>query len=133
MQNVPQWLSDTWEWDGATWTQHDGKGPPSRFGHGMAFDTIRARTVLFGGTALNYSRFLGDTWEWNGATWVLMSEFGPVPRTATSLCFDGSETVLFGGQIRVNENFTPIGDTWSFDGRFGRSPRTLDQGQERLV
>jgi hypothetical protein len=127
VQNTPQWLGDTWEWDGAAWTQQNETGPSSRAGHCMAFDTIRALTVLFGGAGLDFIN-QGDTWEWDGTTWVRVSEFGPAPRTAASLCFDGSETVLFGGQTQVNQNFLFVADTWSFDGRFWTQRQDIGPG-----
>ncbi|MCA2978775.1 MAG: hypothetical protein INH37_10850, partial [Myxococcaceae bacterium] len=41
-------LSDTWEWDGATWTQRSpSTSPPARSGHAMA--TLGTKVVLFGG------------------------------------------------------------------------------------
>ena len=45
-------LNDLWEWDGVAWTQlAQPTAPPSRSGHGLAYDLFRARVVLFGGTA----------------------------------------------------------------------------------
>src|SRR5262245_30525319 len=67
--------SDTWEWDahggGGTgaWTLRGTGGPAARFGMGLAYDSLRGRTVLFGGTAGAVT--LGDTWEWDGASWEL--------------------------------------------------------------
>jgi len=56
-------LGDTWEWDGNHWTQLQDIGPAPRASFGMAFDTIRKHTILFGGLDKNYAN-LGDTWEW---------------------------------------------------------------------
>jgi hypothetical protein len=56
-----QLFRDTWTWDGEYWTQRQDIGPAPRAGHGMAYDSARQRTVLFGGMAANGS--LGDTWE----------------------------------------------------------------------
>jgi hypothetical protein len=127
VQNIPQWLGDTWEWDGAAWTQQSETGPSARAGHCMAFDTIRARTVLFGGAGLDFIN-QGDTWEWDGTTWVRVSEFGPVSRTVASLCFDGSETVLFGGSTFVSQNVLFLADTWSFDGRLWTQRQDIGPG-----
>jgi hypothetical protein len=44
---------DTWEWDGESWTQMAESGPPSRDSHTMAFDSVRNRTILFGGRSEN--------------------------------------------------------------------------------
>ena len=57
-------LGDTWEWDGATWTQAATTGPWARGGvPSIAFDTVREKTVLFGGWGA--SGALDDVWEWN--------------------------------------------------------------------
>jgi hypothetical protein len=83
----------------------------------MTFDSVRGRTVLFGGVGTG--AYLADTWEWNGAAWAGVSEFGPQQRAFAALGFDGSEGVLFGGTFQ-NQNGASIylGDTWSWDGRF---------------
>jgi hypothetical protein len=61
-------LKDTWEWDGSVWTERTtSTAPAPRSAHGMAYDSARAVTVLFGGNG--GSAPLGDTWEWDGATW----------------------------------------------------------------
>ena len=60
-------LSDTWEWDGVTWTQrHPTTSPPAMSGHGMTYDAARGRIVLLGGTG---GPAPGDTWEWDGQEW----------------------------------------------------------------
>lgn len=140
-QGNPQALGDTWEWDGSLWTLQNETGPSARSGHRMAFDSVRARTVLFGGSLIDGSA-QGDTWEWSGTAWVLVSEFGPGPRVAPSLCFDGSQTILFGGQ---GPQSTLLGDTWSWDGRFwtqrqdiGPAPRSrqamdCDSARKKIV
>jgi hypothetical protein len=58
----------TWEWDGAHWTARQDIGVSARFGHAMAFDTVRQRVVLFGGLAQPDNAdpagpAKGDTWE----------------------------------------------------------------------
>jgi hypothetical protein len=63
-------LADTWEWDGNNWNQRaPAQSPGPRFGHAMANDLSRVRTVLFGGTGPGGAP-LGDTWEWDGNNWV---------------------------------------------------------------
>ena len=81
---------------------------PERHRHAVAYDSIRDRTVLFGG-ADNASVF-GNTWERVGVTWVLREPAtSPPAMTATALAFDSARgrTVLFGG--------TPIGQPASAD------------------
>ena len=57
------YLSDTWTWDGTTWTQrHPATSPPARDGAPMAYDAATSSMVLFGGS--NGVVVLGDTWTW---------------------------------------------------------------------
>src|SRR5262245_25887404 len=58
------------------WT-HDVTIPPrARVSSALAYDSRRAKTVLFGGT--NGDLF-GATWEWNGTSWTEFDPPGPVP------------------------------------------------------
>ena len=65
----PEIFSRSWEWDGSHWTARQDMGPGARTFHAMAFDTARARIVLFGGATLPPSaagaadNVRGDTWE----------------------------------------------------------------------
>lgn len=93
----------------------DRTGRPRRALHG--FDSVRGRTVLFGGTTIN-GISLGDTWEWTGATWIQALEFGPLPRLGAAMSFDGTKNILFGGTFSLTGPQNRLGDTWSWDGRF---------------
>ena len=35
------------------WTQIEDIGPSARFGHAITYDTVRSRSILFGGSLLN--------------------------------------------------------------------------------
>lgn len=66
----PTVFGNTWEWNGAHWTQRQDIGPGARWGHAMAFDSIRRRVVIFGGLPVFPidgegvpDQLLGDTWE----------------------------------------------------------------------
>jgi hypothetical protein len=136
-------FADTWEWDGAAWTQLAVTGPAARQGHAMAYDSTRDRSVLFGG--FDHSlHALGDTWEWNGSVWTQVSNFGATPCGFASLAFKGDSVALFGGtdSFTINQVY---GTTWTWDGRnwtlrqdFGPSPRSghtmcYDSKRDRLV
>src|SRR5258708_2880459 len=54
---------DTWEWDGAGWTQTATDGPPGRRTPAKAPDNVRDRLGLFGGKGPDFS---DDTWEFDG-------------------------------------------------------------------
>jgi len=104
-------LSDTWEWDGTAWRDRTpATSPPARFGHALAHDSTRGRTVLFGGVTTV------DTWEWDGAGWFDVTPAGTKPsaRTAVAMAFESSRnrTILFGGSAAgVRQQ-----DTWGWSG-----------------
>jgi len=119
--------SDTWEWDGQTWSQtgfQSGLGPSPRMFAGMTFDERRGVIVLSGGQFLgllppNTSYYLSDTWEWNGLTWTqVVTSGGPVPGSRM-MVYDVNRDVLFvpPGRVRQylpNSVATPptFNDTW---------------------
>ena len=53
-------FKSTWEWDGQHWTERQDIGPAARAFAGMAYDSQRQRSVLFGGTGQS---LFADTWE----------------------------------------------------------------------
>src|SRR4051794_27062170 len=79
------------------WSQQPVNGPPSRFRHSMAYDSIRQTVVLFGGNRV--SERVGDTWEWSGTSWTRRAQTGPSAREGSALVFDAARgvAVLFGG------------------------------------
>jgi galactose oxidase-like protein len=66
-------FNDTWEWDGAEWTQIADTGPPRRR-HGMVFESSRECLVLFGGEGGSVDLF--DTWEWSDLMWAKRQDMG---------------------------------------------------------
>jgi hypothetical protein len=64
----PQFLSDTWAWNGTDWTElHPQHHPAGRAYSTMAFDEARQQDVLFSGDEADGT--LPDTWVWNGDDW----------------------------------------------------------------
>jgi hypothetical protein len=109
---------DTWEWDGADWTQVADTGPDARSGHALAFDAERQRAVLFGGEATG-SALRGDTWEWDGGDWTQVADTGPGPSHVSAMTFVGSAILLFGGAIPASpplagEELSRL--SWEWDG-----------------
>ena len=93
-------FEDTWEWDGSQWIPvgQTGPHPTWRWGVKMAYDKVRKKTILFGGSN-QYTAF-NETWEWDGTTWTqLFPLHSPPGRGYTSLVYDESQNVLvmFGG------------------------------------
>jgi hypothetical protein len=104
-----------WEWDGASWSlrQPSSSMPPARYNPAFAYDTARARVVLFGGENLQGMR--ADTWESDGVDWVQRTPAtSPSPRRNAMLAYDvaRSRVVLFGGAGPQGA----LGDTWEWDG-----------------
>lgn len=109
------WLADTWEWDGASWSQRSlSAQPPARGYFGMAYDSWRGQTVVFGGvTAAN--QHLDDTWAFDGAAWSqIVTAARPSVRRGVAMAFDDTrgESVLFGGSDATQV----FGDTWTYNG-----------------
>src|SRR6185369_16639469 len=88
-------LADTWEYDGAAWTQRTLSPSPSlRHSFGMVYDSARHRTLLFGGTPNSGS--LADTWEYDGTAWTQRTAPGVPGRSGCAMAYDAvhQHTVL---------------------------------------
>ncbi len=108
-------LGDTWEWDGATWSQVATTGPAARCFHAMGFDSARGRVVVHAGLDGN-NQILGDTWEWDGATWTQRSPAtSPGARNRHAGAYDPvrQRFVIFGG---LAQGLVNLADTWEWDG-----------------
>ena len=106
-------LSDTWTWDGTTWTQQSpATRPAAREEATMAFDPATGNMVLFGGLGGGY---LSDTWTWDGTDWTQQSPAtSPPARNRAMMAFDPAtgNMVLFGGVGSSGR----LSDTWTWDG-----------------
>jgi hypothetical protein len=119
--SIPPPASDTWEWNGANWTQiTPTANAGARYRYAACFDPIRNRTVMFGGTNTQLlAPPLGTTWEYNGTTWTQVTSAGtPGPRDRASMCFHPGlgKAVLFGGyngSAFTNQTWTYDGTTWT--------------------
>jgi hypothetical protein len=110
-------LQDTWEWDGANWTNVVTASKPARRGHhGMTYDAGRGVVVLHGGQQ-DSALPLNDTWEYNGTNWIAKSTNLPQAlrgRWGIELCYfpPTGKTILFGGTNSVQA----FNDTWEWNG-----------------
>lgn len=93
--------SDTWAWDGTTWTQASSSGISARLGSAIAWNPARRRLTLFGGAPSPGTVTPNDdTWEWDGAAWRQVFTSDPPPGRQAHLAFpatDGSGIMVFGG------------------------------------
>jgi hypothetical protein len=106
-------LADTWEYNGADWRSAPA-GPPPRWGHGLAYDAVRHRAVIFSGQDSS-SALLNDTWEYDGTAWSLRNLIGTnLERHDGAMAFDPvrGQVLRFGGYAGSGET----GDTWAWDG-----------------
>jgi hypothetical protein len=74
--------NDTWTFDGNDWTQiNTPNAPQARIYAGAAFNPIRDRMIIFGGTNISSdgktTTNLTDTWEFDGTTWTQLAATGP--------------------------------------------------------
>ncbi|MBI3180589.1 MAG: hypothetical protein HYZ28_00345 [Myxococcales bacterium] len=114
-----------WEWRAGGWVNRtpsplptDGGWPTGRYLHGLAYDSARKVTVLFGGN--DGASQLNDTWEWDGAAWrrrlpASLPPGGPSPR----LAYDSlrSKVVMYGAGPSYDQTWEWDGNNWAqFDG-----------------
>lgn len=109
------YFGDTWEWTaagpggGGAWGQSPATGPSARINAGMAYDSARSRTVLFGGrTLVSPATFSNETWEFDGSAWSLITPAASPPATeGLLLAYDSTRqrTVLVANSA-----------TWEYDG-----------------
>jgi hypothetical protein len=81
----------------------------------MAYDAAIHRIVLFTGT---------QTWEWTGSDWTQIMVAGPsTPRGSArqnyGMAFDevSNRLLVFAGNDFGPPPYTPLSDTWAFDGQ----------------
>jgi hypothetical protein len=107
--------NDTWTWDGTTLTTlNPTSSPPARSWHAMAYDSHRAKLVLFGGSSAA-TGLLGDTWEFDGTDWMpIVTPATPSARAQCAMTYDDQRqtTVMFGGVDGTGAR----NDTWEYDG-----------------
>jgi hypothetical protein len=109
--------NDTWAWNGFAWNERFPSGPlpPARSGHGMVYDPVRSRVVLFGGNRPNNVTNYADTWEYDGNAWAKVADTVPGSRAYPCLAFDTDRNVVMmvGGQNNLNQAYR---EAWAWDG-----------------
>jgi hypothetical protein len=105
--------NQTWEFDGAAWTQLATGGPGDVHAAGMA-DLGDGRVLLFGGYSFTSGSFSSITWVWNGSTWSQVAGPGPSARFLVAMANDPirRRVVMFGG---TNSPVADLDDTWEFN------------------
>jgi uncharacterized secreted protein with C-terminal beta-propeller domain len=112
-------VSDTWQWDGQTWTQVATNGPRV-FQHNMAYDPSRGVTVLYGGGTPEIKPITGDTWEWDGQSWALIEAEPATPRPSVwgGMAYDPErkKVIRHGGETVADTTYD-VGATWEWNGQ----------------
>ncbi len=109
------YLDDTWAYDfhANTWTNVSSSfAPPARSDHGMVYDSVSDRVILFGG--YGGSQYLADTWSYDfeANAWRGMATSSPPSARADSVMAyhaRADRVVLFGGDLDGADG----NDTWS--------------------
>src|SRR5579872_5102508 len=86
-------LSDTWTFDGTSWTQLNVTGPPGRELASIA--SLDGGLVLFGGVSCP-GTYLSDTWIWSGSAWTQANVSGPGTIAQAGMASLNNTVVLFG-------------------------------------
>jgi len=108
--------SDAWEWDGTSWTNIGTWD--TRYWHAMAYDRVRQRLVIHGGSPGGATNPISTTLEWDGtAAPIAVTTTGPA-RFAFGLVYDpASQKILcIGGQDTYNTQYQDYvwdGGTWT--------------------
>jgi hypothetical protein len=98
-------IGDTWEWDGMQWTQ--SLSVVGRNYHAMAYDALRERLVVFGGTE-GFGTPTLTTLEREGTRWMIRTPPSPPARFLPAMAYDRARNrmLLFGGG--------GLSDTWEY-------------------
>jgi N-acetylneuraminic acid mutarotase len=107
-------LSDTWIWNGTTWTETNATGPSERSDTMLA--PLGGKLVLFGGQGdsdAGFGKFESDTWTWDRGVWQQVATTGPSSRAGASMASLAATVVLFGGH---QDGYDGMSDTWTWDG-----------------
>lgn len=111
-------FDQTWVYDGTSWQEIFPRGtPPALDGIAMAYDPVRNRVVLFGGTDFDFN-FYDQTWELDLSStppeWTQVLAAGPEARAQHEMVFNAATgRVLLVGGSNGNQQLT---DAWEFNG-----------------
>ncbi len=105
-----QFLSDTWIWNGSTWTNVANTGPSERWNSVMAYDPAQNQLFLFSG---NSPQLLDDTWTFgptqNFGNVNVCQSGAPAPCSNTlSLNYNVATTTTFGAANVVTQGTTGL-------------------------
>ncbi|MEM4308836.1 MAG: kelch repeat-containing protein [Thermoplasmata archaeon] len=109
-------LNDTWVYDITTntWTSRVNSGAPSpRNGHGMVYDTVNKKVLVFGGYNTSGSTYNNETWVYdvNTNVWTKQNPaVAPLARAYFASAYGNGQFFIFGGE----SNSGYLNDTWAY-------------------
>jgi hypothetical protein len=121
----PPVTSDTWRWNGSSWTQlNPATVPTDLVYHDMVTDWRRHRIVMFSGHRVT-TAISRATWVWDGQDWSRATNANDPP-TRASACstYDWlrDRVVMFGGYDPGTSRC--LNETWEFDGSHWQQVQT---------
>jgi hypothetical protein len=129
---------ETWVFVRDQWLQQfPATSPSGRSAHAMAYDSKRARVLLYGGRAESTElrgkfSLLNDMWEWKNNDWQKLEITTPPARNYADMAYDRARDrlVLFGGYRYSADGkiLEPLYDTWEFDGSAWSEVQTAANG-----
>lgn len=106
--------NDTWEWNGSSWHKRSPATVPSgRYGVGLAYDSQRKVTVMFGGDGGG-----DETWEWSGTNWVKRAPAASPPESSSVVfAYDSARAVsVLAALVYNNGTGQEETQTWEWNG-----------------
>jgi len=108
---------DTWEWDGANWTERVvATTPGPRTYHSLTYHSASDRSVLIGGNGTS------DTWLWDGTSWT---DANPTTEPSGLVFHAAADDPLRGRLVLFMDA------TWEWDGMNWQQVVTSTQPQPR--
>lgn len=109
---------DTWEYNGTEWRLVSTTGPTPRNDAAMAYDPVRERVFLHGGSSVSFPRHaLADLWEWDGKAWTAVQSSNRTPALIGHSMAIVPNFGLLLTHGKPSDNTSEISDrTWRFDG-----------------
>ncbi|MCU0867309.1 MAG: hypothetical protein MUC36_26295 [Planctomycetes bacterium] len=112
---------ETFEWNGASWSNRGPAACGTREYPGLAFAPQTQHTIVYGGW--RYPVMLGDTWRWNGVFWQqLAPTTNPGARRQVGMFLDAQRQSVVMVAGTANNGISPWSpaldrnDTWEWNG-----------------
>lgn len=135
VSGLPEYLNDTWVFNGKDWTEQSTQVSPSpRTDASIVYDPDHQRIYLFGGS-YSFEKDIwkyNDTWAWDGSNWQqILLKNQPAIRDNAAMAYDPvhHNVLLFGGASIA----APLNDTWIWNGEVWTEQQPVHQpGKDKI-